>query len=59
MLFRRHFAKEKQLFRVLASSYSDARYKDNYQNVDHEADLLCTQVKAFLGMIDELAKKET
>lgn len=59
MLFRRHFSKEKHLFRVLATSYSDARYKDNYQVLDHEADLLCTQVQAFLDLIKELAKKET
>lgn len=58
-LFRRHFAKEKHLFKVLSASYSDARYKDNYQVVDHEADLLCTQVQAFLDLIEELAKKET
>ncbi|NVM65068.1 HEPN domain-containing protein [Mucilaginibacter sp. SG538B] len=58
-LFRRRFAKEKHLFRVLSTSYSDARYKDNYQVVDHEADLLCTQVQAFLDLIEELAKKET
>ncbi|WP_429264024.1 HEPN domain-containing protein [Mucilaginibacter sp. 3215] len=58
-LFRRHFSKEKHLFRVLATSYSDARYKDNYQVLDHEADLLCTQVQAFLDLIKELAKKET
>lgn len=58
-LFRRHFSNEKHLFKVLATSYSDARYKDNYQVIDHEADLLCTQVKAFLDLIGELAKKET
>ncbi|NVM64196.1 HEPN domain-containing protein [Mucilaginibacter sp. SG538B] len=58
-LFRRHFSKEKHLFRVLSTSYSDARYKDNYHVIDHEADLLCTQVKAFLDLVAELAKKET
>ncbi|WEA01859.1 HEPN domain-containing protein [Mucilaginibacter sp. SJ] len=59
VLFRRHFSEEKHLFRVLATSYSDARYKDNYHVIDHEADLLCKQVKAFLDLVAELAKKET
>lgn len=59
ILFRRHFSNEKHLFRILSSSYTDNRYKDNYQVVDHEADLLCTQVQAFLDLIQELAKKET
>jgi HEPN domain-containing protein len=58
LLFRRHFVNEQRLFRILTSAYSEARYKDNYQIVDTDADKLCTLVKAFLDLVSELAKKE-
>jgi HEPN domain-containing protein len=58
MLFRRHFVNEHRLFRILTSAYSEARYKDNYQVVDVDADQLCTLVKAFLDLVSELAKKK-
>jgi HEPN domain-containing protein len=56
-LFKRHFKEEKRLFRVLAGSYTEARYRDNYQIIDHDADLLCTLVKAFLDLTMELSLK--
>jgi HEPN domain-containing protein len=57
-LFRRHFKEEKRLFRVLAGSYTEARYRDNYQVIDHDADQLCTLVRAFLDLTLELSSKE-
>jgi HEPN domain-containing protein len=57
-LFARHTEKEKQLFRVLATSYSEARYRDNYQVNKHDADELCSLVKSFLDLIQELSEKE-
>ncbi|WP_295715033.1 HEPN domain-containing protein [Mucilaginibacter sp.] len=57
-LFKRHFKEEKRLFRVLAGSYTEARYRDNYQIIDHDADQLCTLVKAFLDLTLELSSKE-
>jgi len=57
-LFKRHFKEEKRLFRVLAGSYTEARYRDNYQILDHDADELCTLVKAFLELTLELSSKE-
>ncbi len=57
-LFKRHFKEEKRLFRVLAGSYTDARYRDNYQVIDHDSDQLCTLVKAFLDLTLELSSKE-
>jgi HEPN domain-containing protein len=57
-LFKRHFKEEKRLFRVLAGSYTEARYKDNYQIIDHDADQLCTLVRAFLDLTLELSSKE-
>ncbi len=58
-LFRRHFAEEKRLFRVLAGSYTEARYRDNYKVIDHDADELCTLVKAFLDLTLELSSIES
>jgi HEPN domain-containing protein len=58
-LFKRHFKEEKRLFRVLAGSYTDARYRDNYQVADLDADQLCTLVKAFLDLTLELSSNET
>jgi HEPN domain-containing protein len=57
-LFSRHFKEETRLFRVLTRSYTDARYRDNYQVIDHDADLLCTLVKAFIDLTLELSSKE-
>jgi HEPN domain-containing protein len=57
LIFRRHFATEKKLFTILSNSYSHARYKDNYEVVDTDANELCTQVKAFLDLVAQLAKR--
>jgi HEPN domain-containing protein len=57
-LFKRYFREEKRLFRVLAGSYTEARYRDNYEVIDHDADELCTLVKAFLELTLELSSKE-
>lgn len=56
-LFKRHFKEEMRLFRVLAGSYTEARYRDNYKVIDHDADQLCTLVKAFLDLTLELSLK--
>jgi HEPN domain-containing protein len=56
-LFKRYFKEEMRLFRVLAGSYTEARYRDNYKVIDHDADQLCTLVKAFLDLTIELSLK--
>ncbi|WP_439695873.1 HEPN domain-containing protein [Mucilaginibacter sp. AW1-7] len=57
-LFKRHFKEDKRLFRVLAGSYTEARYRDNYEVGDQDADKLCSLVKAFLDLTLELSSKE-
>jgi HEPN domain-containing protein len=48
---------DNRLFQLLVKSYSDTRYKDDYKIVDHDADELCTQVRAFLDLIKKLCNK--
>jgi HEPN domain-containing protein len=57
-LFRRQFEEEKKLFRLLVASYTEARYRDNYQLTDRNADLLCSLVKTFLDLVIELSNNE-
>ncbi|MFB0494481.1 HEPN domain-containing protein [Mucilaginibacter sp. OAE612] len=55
-LFRRHFDKEKQLFRLLSASYTEARYRDHYKVNELEAGELCVLVKSFLELVKSLAE---
>ncbi|QEC77277.1 HEPN domain-containing protein [Mucilaginibacter ginsenosidivorax] len=57
MLFKRHFKEDKRLFRVLAGSYTEARYRDNYEVGDQDGDKLCSLVKAFLDLTLKLSSK--
>ncbi|MEN0055424.1 MAG: HEPN domain-containing protein [Mucilaginibacter sp.] len=58
-LFRRHFEPEKKLFGILAASYSEARYRDNYSVSKHDANELCSLVKTFLDLVRKLSGKES
>jgi HEPN domain-containing protein len=57
ILFSRYFEDEKRLFNLLANSYNEARYADHHTVTDHDADRLCTLVKAFLDLTLELSLK--
>jgi len=56
--FRRTTDEDQRLFQLLLRSYSETRYKDDYKVVDHDADMLCTQVREFLDLIKKLCNKK-
>ena len=56
-LYPRKSEEDDRLFRLLLKSYSETRYKDDYQIVDHDADELCTQVRSFLETVKKLCNK--
>jgi hypothetical protein len=53
-LFPRKTAEEKRQFQILIRSYSETRYKDEYQIDSADADKLFTQVVGFLNLIKTL-----
>ena len=53
-LFPRKTAEEKRQFQILIRSYSETRYKDEYQIDRADADKLFTQVVEFLNLIKTL-----
>jgi HEPN domain-containing protein len=55
-LFPRKTEEEKRLFQILVKSYSDARYKDDYQVARQDAELLCAQVTPFMELTEMLCK---
>ncbi|HZY38379.1 MAG TPA: HEPN domain-containing protein [Mucilaginibacter sp.] len=57
-LFPRRTEEDKRLFQILVRSYSDARYKDEYQVFDHDAEELCTRVQEFCELIKKLCKEK-
>jgi HEPN domain-containing protein len=56
-LFPRRTEEDKRLFQLLLKSYSDTRYKDEYEIFDHDAEKLWTQVDDFLKLIKVLCNK--
>lgn len=52
--FPRRTEDEKRLFRLLANSYSAARYKDDFQVSRQDVAVLLAQVEAFLATTQEL-----
>lgn len=56
-LYPRKSEEDDRLFQLLLKSYSETRYKDDYQIVDHDADELCTQVRSFLETVKKLCNK--
>jgi len=53
-LFPRKTTEEKRQFQILIRSYSETRYKDEYQIDSADADKLFTQVVEFLNLIKTL-----
>lgn len=54
VLFPRKTAEELRLFQLLLKSYSDARYRDHYDVAGQDAEVLCSQVKAFIDLTETL-----
>ena len=57
-LFPRRTEEDKRLFKILVKSYSDARYKDDYQVSDSDAEDLCTRVLEFCELIKRLCNEK-
>ena len=57
-LFPRRTEEDKRLFQILVKSYSDARYKDDYQVSDSDAEDLCTRVLEFCELIKRLCNEK-
>ena len=53
-LFPRKTDEDQRLFQLLQKSYSDARYKDEYKTTSQDADILCTTVRAFVELAEQL-----
>ncbi len=53
-IFPRKTTEDQRLFQLLLKSYSDARYRDEYKITHQDADMLCTQVRAFIELTEEL-----
>ena len=56
-LFPRKTAEERRLFQILIRSYSETRYKDEYQLNSADAEKLFTQVVEFLKLIKAFCNK--
>lgn len=56
-LFPKRTEEDERLFQILAKSYSDARYKDEYKVYDEDATELCIRVQEFCELIKRLCKE--
>ncbi|WP_295795920.1 HEPN domain-containing protein [Mucilaginibacter sp.] len=53
-IFPRKTGEDQRLFQLLLKSYSEARYRDEYNVSSQDADILCTQVRALITLTEEL-----
>jgi HEPN domain-containing protein len=56
--FPRKTVEDQRLFQLLLKSYSDARYRDEYEVSREDADALCIQVKAFTDLTESLCTNQ-